>query len=283
MIQRLICWLTSYKYKQDYEIKWPELPVYFLIYYTDDPIKGSFIVFIDCSIDLDWKRDDLCVEYAASNGFEDNIPKILNIASTLEAYVINWPNDLKLSAKRLLGESLVQAFKGDKLSAHEAIENANKFIIEKRIEVSRFWTLKACVVSSFCAICLGIISIWQCNYIIDLLGKTTYQLILAGSAGSLGALLSVIMRLNSFFFDASAERFLHNVEGVTRVIAGGISGILVGVLVKLGVFLPVFSQTNHLTTALCAAAMIAGASERLVPAIISKVESNGSIQEGAKK
>ena len=74
--------------------------------------------------------------------------------------------------------------------------------------------------------------------------------------------------------DSTAEKHLHYLEALARIVGGGIAGILVGSMVKLGLFLPVFGQTGMETLAMCAAAMIAGASERLAAGIVTKVENN---------
>ena len=283
MFDKIRNWLHYRKFKQDYETKWPELPVKYLVYFNDEPEEGAFIVFLDWSIDLDWQRDDKAANYASEKGFECHVPKILNAASTLEPSVTNWPKDLKISAKRILGEAIARAFSGEHVAAQEAIENAKQFIADKSREVSRFWTLQACTVSAAFACIFGVTAIWQSTKLINVFGRTPYLLFLAACAGAIGALLSVIFRLGTFSLDSSAEQRLHYAEGLTRIIAGSISGVLVGALVKLGVFLPIFSKADMTTTAICSAALIAGASERLVPNIISKVESNDPLLKGGKK
>ena len=52
-----------------------------------------------------------------------------------------------------------------------------------------------------------------------------------------------------------------------------------GGMVKLGLILPVFGQTGTETLAMCAAAMIAGASERLAAGIVTKVENNETTKQ----
>jgi hypothetical protein len=280
MLDHIRNWLHCRKYKQDYQQKWPELPVKSLVYYNDDPDQGTVIVFIDWSGDLDWQRDDKAVHYASEKGHDCHVSEILNATSALEPYVRNWPKDLKLSAKRVLGEAIARVFRCDYANGQDAIKKAKRFIIDKSREVSRYWTLQACTASATVAGALGVAAIWQSALLAQVFGRTPYLLFLAACAGAIGALLSIILRLGKLSFDASAERRLHYAEGVTRIVAGGISGILIGALVKLGVFLPVFSQAGLTTTAICAAALIAGASERLVPTIIAKVESTDPFLNG---
>lgn len=79
--------------------------------------------------------------------------------------------------------------------------------------------------------------------------------------------------------DSTAERHLHYIEGISRIVAGGISGVFVGAMIKLGLILPVFAQTGMETLAMCAGAMIAGASERFAAGIITSVENNNKDQK----
>jgi len=50
-------------------------------------------------------------------------------------------------------------------------------------------------------------------------------------------------------------------------------------MVRLGLILPVFGQAGMETLAMCAAAMIAGASERLAAGIVTKVENNETTKQ----
>ena len=91
--------------------------------------------------------------------------------------------------------------------------------------------------------------------------------------GCIGAVLFVVLKFGKQpNADSTAERHLHYLEGVARIVGGGIAGILVGGMVKLGLILPIFSQPGTESMSMCMAAMVAGASERLAAGIITKVE-----------
>ncbi len=277
MISDFRYWCHSRKHKPEHVLKWPDLPVKHLVYFRDHPKEGAYIVFVDYVGDLDWRRDDKAEECTREASCDCHVNEIQNEVSSLEPLVRNWPIDVKFSAKRLLGESLARAFRCDYKNALHALDKARAFIQAKSAEVSRFWALQACTASASVAVILGVTAIWQSEVIVRVFGRTSYHLFLAACSGALGALLSVILRLGTLSFDASAERRLHHAEGVARIIAGSISGILVGALVKLGVLLPVFSKADLTTTAICTAALIAGASERLAPTIIAKMESTDTL------
>jgi hypothetical protein len=121
----------------------------------------------------------------------------------------------------------------------------------------------------------GLIEICLRTEVTGLVGSTPYLLSLCFWAGCTGALLFVVFRLGTQpRVDSTAEKNLHYLEAVARIVGGGIAGVLTGGMVKLGLILPVFRQAGMETLAMCAAAMIAGASERLAAGIVTKVENN---------
>lgn len=252
---------------EPYLLLWPDLKIKHLIRWSNSSNADAFIVFIDDVCDLDWRhKGSLDLTCAC---------EIWNEVSAQEPWVQNWPADLKLSAKRALGEAVARALEGAEDSALKALKYAKLFIARKSREVSRYWTLQACAGGTSFAFLVAVAAVAMRDVVKDSFGVTAFVLLLAGCSGALGSLLSIILRLGRVNLDARAERRLHYAEGLARVTAGCISGALVGGLIKIGLLLPVFSQTGALTTAVCCAAMIAGASERLVPSIIAKVEVDG--------
>lgn len=283
IISSIRYWFHCRTHKPDYAVKWPELPVGHLIIFRDNPDDGAFIVFVDYVGDIDWFRDDKSEETAKRKESEGHISEVQNEVAGLEPRIRNWPIDLKVSAKIMLGEALARAFQCEHGNALQALKKASTFIDNKSAEVSRYWTLRACACSATLAGALGVLAMWQKAILIQVFGPTPYLLFLATCAGALGALLSIILRIGSLSFDVGAERRLHYVEGSMRIVAGGIAGILAGALVKLGVFLPFLSQAGFTTTAVCATALIAGASERFVPTIIARMDSSDIQGNGGKK
>lgn len=282
MISKIKYWRHCRKHPPDYAKKWPDLPVQQLIYFRDHPEDGAYIVFIDYEGDLDWRRDDMAEAFTKKQNYDCHLSEVQNEVSVLEPLVHHWPRDVKFSAKRILGEALARVFRCDHDNALKVLAKGKKFIKDKSREVSRYWTLQACTAAAILALGLGLAAIWKSEALKELFGQIPFVLFLAACAGAIGALLSVILRLGNLAFDSTAERRLHYAEGVTRIMAGGISGVLVGALVKVGIILPVFAQSGMATTAMCAAALIAGASERLVPTIIAKVESTDTLTNGDK-
>lgn len=279
MLNGLKQWWHSRNHKQDYEKKWPELPIQHLVYYRDSPDCGAVIVFVDWSGDLDWLRDDKAEEAARKNP-DPQLPEVNSEVAILESRVVHWPSDLKISVKRLLGEALALALCGNSDAGLNSLTKTRNFIRDKGKEVSRYWTLQACAAAASVAVISGLVAIACDDQLIRVIGHTPYVMLLAAACGGIGSFLSVFLRLGNLNADARAEQLLHYTEAVARVFAGSIFGILAGALVRLGVLFPVFGQAGFEVTAICAAAIIAGASERLVPSIIARAEVENSREKG---
>jgi F0F1-type ATP synthase assembly protein I len=72
--------------------------------------------------------------------------------------------------------------------------------------------------------------------------------------------------------DFNANNELHYMEAASKIIAGMISGFLIGLSIKSGILLPIFNNINSTHLAMILGGLIAGLSERLVPSIIQKID-----------
>jgi hypothetical protein len=246
-----------------------------LICHVEDTSKGELYVYVDTDIDLEWGCDDKFDKALDASTAKQNVRRIANEIALLEPIAHNWPGDLKLAAKRLLGEAIVSAMEGDETGAAGAIAQAKDFFKNKSKQVSRYWTLMSCLVTGGIVTVIGIVEALARNQIIGFIGRIPYLLSMCFCAGCIGAVLFVILKLGKQpNVDSTAERHLHYLEGIARIVGGGIAAVLVGGMVKLGIILPVFSQSGTESLAMFAAAILAGASERLAAGIITKVENN---------
>jgi len=246
-----------------------------LICHLDDETKGELYVYVDPDVDLEWGCDDTFDKGTDNNSLKPDIRRVSNEIALLEPVAHNWPDDLKLAAKRLLGEAIVSAMEGDNAGAVGAIAQAKDFLKSKSKQVSRYWTLMSCLVTGGIVTVIGTVEAFARTRIIEVIGRTPYLLSMCFCAGCIGAVLFVILKLGKQpNVDSTAERHLHYLEGIARIVGGGIAAVLVGGLVKLGIILPVFSQSGTESLAMFAAAILAGASERLAAGIITRVENN---------
>jgi len=257
---------------EKYTFDGEQMEVLYLICHLDDEKKGELYVYVDPVIDLEWGCNDT-FDRAINATVRQNIRRVSNEIALLEPIAHNWPDDLKLATKRLLGEAIVSAAEGDNEGALGAIAKAKDFIKDKSKQVSRYWTLFACLITGAVAAVIAIIETITRYSIIANVGRTPFLISMCFLLGCIGAVLFVVLKFGKQpNADSTAERHLHYLEGVARIVGGGIAGILVGGMVKLGLILPIFSQPGTESMSMCMAAMVAGASERLAAGIITKVE-----------
>jgi hypothetical protein len=148
---------------------------------------------------------------------------------------------------------------------------AKRYITERNSEQSRFWYLSASGIPTFCLLLVGVILWCFRAQTVHKIGELAFVLSLAGVAGALGAQLYIIMRMGKSRLDCCAGKGLHYLEALSRIAAGVLSAILIALAVHAGVLIPIFSKVNQTNVAMILAGLIAGASERLAPSIISRV------------
>ncbi len=119
---------------------------------------------------------------------------------------------------------------------------------------------------------LGMIVIWGligCNALLSFSGSV---LIWSGGGGSLGALLSVLIRASKVEIDIREPKRAHLVQGGVRIILGAIFGPIAMLAVEADLIFSVAKQNDALLQLI---AFMAGFSERLVPELMNTLESSG--------
>lgn len=256
--------------KQDYEKKWPGLDIQFLVLSTND-----FIVFIDSDIDVDWKTSD---EYD-KRGHEDleKHNAILNRAASLECIPNEHQNrKIRFNFKRMVAEGVARSLKHDYENAEKILDEAETYIRNRNLEIARFWQLtSSCLFGGGSAIIVFILWCFR-HALITNLGLNAFFVILSAFFGSIGATLSMILRMGHSNTTSEAEKKLHILEAVSKNIGGAVSGLLISLLIRIGIFVPMFHAHNLTYIAMVAGGLIAGASERWAPSIISQFEKETS-------
>jgi hypothetical protein len=154
------------------------------------------------------------------------------------------------------------------------LADADKFVALRNQETSRFWYLSSSGVVAAILLIVGAI-LWLCRLnIISSIGSIAFFAAISAVAGAMGALLSIILRMGNAHLDCSSGKSLHYLEATSRIFAGSISGIVMFLAIKAGVVgAAIFDAPNSLAGQLLLAIM-AGASERWMPSIISKFEND---------
>jgi len=258
------------KTKKDLEEKWPKIsfePEAFrrLIISTDE-----YIVFIDNDLDVDWATKDEYDEKGYLDTTKHN--QIVNLVAELECIPNYHHSDsIRLDFKRMCGEALARSLDNDYENANIMAEKAFVYITERNEEQSRYWYLKASVISGIVCI-MAFLTCWYCRIeITSSLGETARFCILASLAGGIGAMLSIILRIGNSKLSSAAGEKIHYWEGCSRVLAGCLLGFAVSLVLKAGIVLPHVMSSEYQNASLLAFGFISGISERFVPSIISKV------------
>jgi hypothetical protein len=263
------------KPQRDYITRWPQCDVHYLILAGDD-----FIVFLDKDLDVDWSATE---EWLGSNPGSSERGEILNLVASVECI----PNDhqkanVRLNFKRMVGEGVARALDGEYESAKEMLEEARGYINARNIEKARYWQLcTACTIGM--SVLLGSLFLWRFrSFPIQTWGESVYYLTLAAMAGSIGAVLSMIFRMGKSSPTSESPRALHILEAGSRILAGCFSALLTSGAVQVGLILSILSGRDQLHAMMLVVGFASGASERLAPSIIARIE-NSPIEGVAKK
>ncbi|MCL6478697.1 MAG: hypothetical protein K6T65_09810 [Peptococcaceae bacterium] len=252
--------------QQDFEEICSDIKIGYLVYAAND-----FIVFLDSDLDVDWKTSD---EYDKRGHHDlDRHNAILNRAASLECI----PNhhqkrEIRLNFKRMVAEGVARSLKHDYKNAENILDEAERYIRNRNIETARIWQLSSSCICCFASVIIAL-TLWGFrDILIPYLGSTAFYLTIGALSGSIGATLSIIHRMGKSDITSEADKKLHILEAVSRNIGGAIFGLLVSMLIQIGIVVPMFASTGMTNIAMVAGGLIAGASERWAPSLISQFE-----------
>lgn len=257
----------------EYKSRWPDVDVKYLVISTDD-----YIVCLDNDLDVDWKTSD---EYDKS-GHNDEVEfnKILNNVALFESrpqHHLN--NENKKSFRRMLGEAVARALAHDYKSAESILDQAQGFLLDRSREKSREWYLATGAASTILIVFVMCILFLFREEISLSFGIKNIDLLISITGGTIGAFMSITLRLGKSRVEADSGVYLHVLESISRITAGGIGGLLAGILMKLGIVVPTLNVQDSTLLTLFAIGFAAGASERFIPSFISTVEKEEKIHE----
>jgi hypothetical protein len=206
--------------------------------------------------------------------------EILNEVAVIEATPCDHLKEIiTCNFERLVGEAIARSLEHDYINAKQMLNKAKDFISARNKERSRLWYLTASGTVTFVILTVGCI-FWLCrSSILPFWGEGVFMIILASVPGSLGALLSIIMRLGKADLDCASGKELHYAEGGFKIMAGSICGILAALVVKTGIILPFISKSTEANWSIMLLAFVAGASEKWAPSIISRLSSPDKTKE----
>jgi hypothetical protein len=141
--------------------------------------------------------------------------------------------------------------------------NFDKFITQRAREASRRWYFIPFLI--YFAISALVILV---SYVLDP-EMTKWVAIICAFAGGLGSFISRALDCDNIPIAATAGRMLHWIEATLRWCIGLTAGLIVWLLVTGDIAASFLNTTSRQNTfALIAIALLAGASERLLPSLI---------------
>lgn len=240
----------------------------------------NFIVFLD---------DDFYVEWAEHHpiSYPPKYAEIMNRVAYLETisttHFAGTTNDKErrelTEFRRLLGEGVARLLDGDDKAAVQIIDIAEKVLTDRSLQRARIWYLgsAACLAGAIALVC---ILLWYMRVNARVvIGSNAFDVLLCAGAGAAGALISIIMRVREVSLNASAGYLLHYFEGCARVVVGVLGAFLVALAIKANLLVGAITRFDTPILAFASMATIcfvAGASERIVPNLIRRIETGTS-------
>lgn len=230
-------------------------------------VSGTFIVYIASDLSIQW-RTTSAHEWVSNSG------EVLNRVAILETRSRFIKDLLALEAvRRQIAEGLVRCLDDRSIDGANVILNEAKAEIAARNkELAWSWYFQAAYkVTLGCAVVIGVL--WLAREPVrSAIGSIAFEVLLGALCGAIGALLSVTIRGDRLNLDANAGASIHRLEGLSRIGAGFAGAALVALAIKSGALLGGMHFEGNQFSLLLFFCIVAGASERLVPALIDKYD-----------
>ena len=237
-----------------------------------------FFVFIDEDLEIQWGWD-------RPAGKQTDIGKVLNRQAQLESMArFITDEEHKLHIQRMIAEGIARYM--DSLSVerakeiHDVVESE---IRECSIRLSWQWYFKGAYTLAAVSMLVMILAWLFRTELQGFVGVAAFEVVFGTFMGSIGAMLSIASRGDRITLDANAGPLLHRTEGLARILAGMAGALLVALAFKGGLLLNNFDARGSTFATLLFLCFVAGASERLVPSLIAKVDAAHSGEKRKNK
>jgi hypothetical protein len=234
-------------------------------------VGPDYIVFLDEKLDMHLWVDDSYGELA--EGFGAVLARQADLEAT-SSLLLQEPHIEPL--RRMLAEAIARLLDDRSVvHANHMLKLAAAFLQARSFERARIWYLRAMLIATSVFFIFGLL-FWKYKA-----GFLSYMAVSPGNAdviiglstGSLGALLSVLLRMNRLPVDPSAGSWVHYFEGVMRVLVGALAGAIFIMAVKTNILLSRINDSSSSLTLLILLSIVAGASEQLLPNLINRISS----------
>jgi hypothetical protein len=240
----------------------------------------TFIVYLD---------EDLYVEWAftpkLNSEWSRDVGVVLNRVSLVQALPASRLSTEQLRTfRQLVGEAVARVLQyRDGQAANDALDNAVAWLEARNKESARWlYLMGSCAAAGVAGIATTTLWVFRDQARL-MLGPDVFESLLGTGCGGIGAWLSILLGSKNLPLDSAADSRVHFFEGMARVVAGAVGATLVALGIKSELLLSVISSSSEPLTLLAAICMVAGASERLVPDFIERVEIGGAPREDEKE
>lgn len=241
-------------------------------------ITENYIVYIDKRNNIDWETDDKKIS-ALLEDDKKNQEKLLSQCLISEHKPTGGLSEESiLSFKTIIGEAIVNCLENNYDVSVDILLQAHEFRIDRIVEKSREWYLTYTVTIAGTLILITLMANAKGYQI----GRELLEYINFGIWGVAGACLSIILRTGRMQNASYSGKKLHIIESGCRLISGFISGQIVYLGIKSGILFANISDANNPQYIISFLALMAGASERFAPSIITKIEGS-SFNETTKE
>jgi hypothetical protein len=249
--------------------------------------EHDYIVFLDKDLYVHWYYNSNYVEDEFAEDYGAIVSREANLEATSALLLKKQEPQLEKQGtqlevfRRLLGESIARLLddrwskeKKKPNNARMMLDKAELFLRERSRERARIWYLSATLGAAMLML-IGVLVLWiNRQKVLTLLSveESFIEVMLGVAMGSLGALISVLLRSDDLKIDVSAGARVHYFEGAMRVLVGATAGLVFALSIKSNILLGAINNSERATTILLVISIIAGVSERLLPSLIKQLE-----------
>jgi hypothetical protein len=247
------------------------------------------IVYLDDKYDIWWRK-------------ADSICRHLPVAEAQVADLESWPMYFLSRANRFAFRSLVAnafavIYEQDQVgddplppTAKTLFDNARAFYKARTTEKARFWYLLSGIVLCVLAVALACAEVLcpMCSWRVN--DPYLHRVILGCLGGGLGASLWMMIRIDTFPSSPESGMPLHVAESIARFLIGVVTGLVIVLAIRssaasmlnLGTGTnPVPTPSNADNSWLVLLTIVAGATERFLPNLVSKIGRNDAAASAA--
>ncbi|WP_111672810.1 MFS transporter [Algoriphagus litoralis] len=245
-------------------------PIKYIPYQT-----SNLCISIDSELNLNWNASE---ELNFIPDFGEIISQV-NLADSIVDRIFSRKKN-RIAYKKILAEVLSRALEdSDSKSARNILKEVNSRILQHSQEEIRINYILSAFFSVITVGLLIILSIVFEKDILNFLGndKNTFTIIIATLLGGIGAFITSFFRFQNYKGSIIAGLFIHRLDGSLRVFYGLIAGMTICLAIKGKVFAG-FADTQS-TWLIYFFAVVAGASEALIPNLIKQTEKETNFRD----